>query len=825
MHATERPSYRGTDLDLQRWEPATERTEVRTAARRVRELLADGVQPADIGIVVADRATYRGPLGEVLPAYNIPFTFANKIGIEQTLVGDALLSLLEIADGTDGGLAIQALAGNQLADIAEFGISASTIEQIGAQTDADATEALLTALEDADGDHDETISGITELQETLTAPDTLPALLDAIGGVLETFDMETAVTAYQQADAAPGSHRPAYESSAWNAVTRVIESFERGPAITTADPPGRLRQALLAELVSGPRQRSNYVRVLPLAETAMESFEHLFVLGLTAGYVPTESDTMAFFGAINDADEEFSRAHTGLRARYLFGTLVSGSNQVVLSTPRHTVGGTEHTTAPIVAELERYVSFEDDSDIEVPRVESEDIQRDYAAWASRESFESPAPATEALATAPGLAETTARFAQQGVTASWRRSQGGLTAHEAQLEDVFEAVFSREAVAPFSPSALEDYARCPFLYLTKRVLGFEEEYDDDAEIDRGDRGIYIHDVLATFYRDLRTGADEPVDIDTFDRETLERRLLAAAKTHLAELEPIESLFAKRTIARLLAGLGEPDANPYYSGYIASTGETATERGLFVRFLDEETEAATNRQLQPTHFEAAINLDFDGTELLRDSPVPIPTPDGTVNVHGIADRLDTHPTEDAFSVVDYKTGSVPSKIDVKRGTKLQLPLYGLAFESVLDSTAGTSPEAVAGSYYELSDPSSVDADATFVSSREAQYDGDTPLVAGGGRPLFDTRAEFSRFIRDVTATRLGRIATSIDDGFFEPTLLDENHANCEQCSFKHVCDVRNHHRRETIDTIDDGTHYVSERARDVDLDLGAYSGGDD
>ena len=831
VHATSRPSYQGSEIGLRRWTPATERDEVRTTARRVRELLAKDVDPAEIGIVVTDRTTYRSQLAEVLSAYDIPFTFVNKIGFEQTLVGDLLLSLLNIADETDGGLALGALAGNCLMSLGAFDIDEEAIKRATPKMDDGSIDALQTALENITGDQDVTCEEVGELQRSITTGETLAELLDTIEEILSTANVDQAVETYCQQDSTQSSYRLAFESSAWSAVNRVMDSFRDGPTIHAEAPATRLRQALLAELVGGPQQQPGYVRVLPLTETTMHSFEHLFVLGLTAGYVPTESDRMAYFEAINEADEEFSRAHTGRRSRYLLGTLLSGSTQAVLSSPRHTVDGTEHTTAPILAELERYVDFDSDGEQPAPLVENEDVQRQFASWATRETFEQPEEATTPLADVRGLADDAMQFAESGVTASWRRSQPGVTPHEAQLGNTFEEIFSRSAVEPFSPSALEDYARCPFLYFCKRVLGYEEEYDDDAEITRGDRGTYVHETLARFYRRLRTEVNKPIDITEFDRSTLEDHLLKAALKELEDFEPIGSLFARRTVTRLLAGLGDPDANKYYSRRLATSADQGShggiQRGVFMRFLDEELDVSDNREIQPTYFEAAVNLNYSGTEVLQDDPVTLDTEYGSVDIRGIADRLDTHATDGYFSVVDYKTGRTPSKTDVKLGTKLQLPLYGLVFESVLDETDGVvdSHVTVAGTYYNLSSPSDVDSDDTFISSSESQY-GDAALVAGTGRPVFDSQREFTRFVRNVTASRVGNIAAGIEAGAFEPTLQDESHANCDSCSFNDVCDVRNHHRRETIARVDADEHYISERASNEELDLDAYpAGGDD
>ncbi len=822
-HTEEPPSYRDEDIGVTFTEPATERDEVRATARRIRCLLDDGVDPADIGVVVTDRATYRGILSEVFLTYDIPFTFVNEIGIEQTLVGGAVEALLDLTDEETQTSSLLDLASNQLVTLDAFSIDPDALSDAAAKAPDQTLDRLLETLEK--DDQTETADGIRDLVATVNPSEgELAEFTSRLEDVLERLAVEDAVDTYAPSDEATGSHRPAYEQSAWSAVERVLSSFDTvAPYLTAKQPARRVRRALLAELVSGPRQQQGYVRVYPIAEAEMASFDHLFTLGLTMGYFPSESDTMAFFEAVNNADEEFSREHSGRRARYILGTLLAGSNRVTLSIPKHTVEGSEHVPAPVISELERYVERTDteDGDEELPHVASEDVQQSYRGWAVRESFETPERATEPLTTTDGLTADSRAFAKQGITCSWRRSRPGVTDHEAQLGDIVDTVFPEGRREPYSPSALDDYARCPFVFLMKRVLGYEEDYGDEVGITRADRGTYVHGVLAAFYRRLRTDDDQPVDITTFDRETLESTLLDVALDHLADMGEAETPFERRTIGRLLSGLGDPAQNPYH-GF---GGEEMA--GLFARFLDTEMDRQADVATQPTYFEAAINIDYDDVETLSENPVTIDTPDGPVDVQGIADRIDkTDRTPRQFHVRDYKTGSTPGRSDITGGTKLQLPLYGLAFETALEARTGDSHEAVAGSYYKLKSPDDIDPIAGELTSKDAVSDDSSQLVpplSQAWRLPFDTQAEFSRFIRDVTPTRVGRIGTAIENGAFQPTLLSENLANCENCTFRHSCDVRHHHQRDTIEELDDREHYISERARDEDLDLDAYADG--
>jgi ATP-dependent helicase/nuclease subunit B len=823
-------TYPPSDVGIEWLEPSTEREEVRTTARRVRKLLSgDNVSPADIGIVVTDRSTYRGILSETLTGYEIPFTFTNDIGIEQTLVGDALESLLDLADDDPTGRSLAALCSNVFVSSSELDIEESTIISAREKAATDSLREIIEELEAAEAT--ETVDAIRGLLDAVVpADDSLAEYARALREMLSRLGVEEAVDGYGSPDDPSGSHRPAYEKSAWSSIEDVLSTLETiAPALPDGDQPGRVRRALRAELVSGPDQRDGYVRVLPLAEAEMASFDHLFVLGLTSGYFPSEQDTMAFFGAINDADEEFSRAQTGRRARYILGTLLTGSGNVVLSTPRHTVDGTEHVPAAVVSELRESVrapgGSADPSD-RAPIVSAEDVQREFAMWAGGQQFDSPVRAADGLNGTDALSDDARAFAIQGLHTAWRRSRPELTTHDAQIEEVLDDVFPVWRRGPYSPSALEDYARCPFVFLSKQVLGFEADYGEENDIGRADRGTYVHDVLAEFYRELRADTHVPVDLNRFDEGRLEDALLQAALDRLETLGDEETPFARRTVTRLLAGLGSPVDNPYFG-----THDGDGVRGLFARFLDEELDAHESAQARATYFEAAINLDYEDVELLQDGPVSVDTPHGQVEVHGIADRVDVVDGDSrGIHVRDYKTGSTPSRKDVTLGTKLQLPIYGLVLESVLEAETGISHEMLGGSYYRLKSPDDVGPLTGNVSSREAVDDeAGTPLLPPPSQPWrlpFDSRREFTRLVRDVTPVRLGEIASGIENGAFHPTLLSEDLANCEDCSFRDACDVRHHHQQETIAGLDETRHYVSERALDVELDLDAYASlGDD
>src|SRR5208337_3073240 len=82
---------------------------------------------------------------------------------------------------------------------------------------------------------------------------------------------------------------------------------------------------------------------------------------------------------------------------------------------------------------------------------------------------------------------------------------------------------------------------------------------------------------------------------------------------------------------------------------------------------------------------------------DTPYPmleIGSGDRVVKLRGRIDRIDLleTPSGRLFRVIDYKTGSVPSLAEVKRGEMLQLLLYAMAVEKLILGNDVAGPAGV-------------------------------------------------------------------------------------------------------------------------------------
>ncbi|MCU1345340.1 MAG: hypothetical protein JWL70_1606 [Acidimicrobiia bacterium] len=289
----------------------------------------------------------------------------------------------------------------------------------------------------------------------------------------------------------------------------------------------------------------------------------------------------------------------------------------------------------------------------------------------------------------------------------------------------EAV-GRPIGTPISPTSLERWATCGRRYLFESVLrvGFAEERHDDDVLTPLDRGSLVHRVLELLVSEQLTGAL------TLDLEKVQLRALELLDEHSAKYEA-----AGRT------GRGIP----------WRLGQRALAREL-ARTVTEDAKQRAELGLQAV----AVELRFGGTD---EVPVSLQLANGDrLAFKGIIDRVD-RAGDGSILVTDYKTAVAvsPEQLRLARlaGTKLQLPVYGLAARALY-------PEAP-----------SVRARYWFVSERGAW-------------------AERDIVVDDEVVAELATVASAVVDqiahGVFpgRPGDRDRGHwTNCRYCPYDRVC----------------------------------------
>ena len=225
----------------------------------------------------------------------------------------------------------------------------------------------------------------------------------------------------------------------------------------------------------------------------------------------------------------------------------------------------------------------------------------------------------------------------------------------------------------SPTRLERWADCPHRHLVEDLLRAApvENPEDVLMITALDKGSLVHDALERF---LKTVLDRPP----------------------SERPPAGEPWTPADHA-LLQEIGGAYCDQYEAkGLVGRAIFWARDRRRILADLDATLVAdSAHRRARGTAAHAAeLAFGFVGESL---PAVEVPLPDGrSLRVRGRIDRIDVG-SDGTVHVVDYKTGSARSYETISEddpvvgGTKLQLPLYGLAGRlAVKDPSAAVHAE---------------------------------------------------------------------------------------------------------------------------------------
>ena len=285
----------------------------------------------------------------------------------------------------------------------------------------------------------------------------------------------------------------------------------------------------------------------------------------------------------------------------------------------------------------------------------------------------------------------------------------------------------------SPTALQDWAVCPYRYFLGRVLRVAErdEAEDVLTISPLERGALIHDILDTFFRTVASSETSFDQWSNKHQQTLAS--IADSKMDFAEGRGVtgRDLLWKR------------------------------ERELIQNDLQALLEHDDKRRADHTlvQIESEFTYGLAGTP-----PVSFALSDGRIiHLRGKIDRIDESVDRTRLDVIDYKTGRAdPSQSDldqdpVMRGERLQLPVYAVA---ALQQRAESSLTEVSTSYW-------------FITER-----------GRFAKPQVTWDDKTTQRFRAV----LGCIIDGIDQGLFPARPGDDGYRgpeNCEHCAYDAVC----------------------------------------
>ncbi|MBL7199826.1 MAG: PD-(D/E)XK nuclease family protein [Anaerolineae bacterium] len=392
------------------------------------------------------------------------------------------------------------------------------------------------------------------------------------------------------------------------------------------------------------------IAVVEVAGARGVSFRAVAVLGMAEGEFPATLREDAF---LRDADRQRLREEFGLRlepsvesaeAEFFYEAITRPSERLLLTRPRLADNGALWQASPFWEEVRRLV------DARPVRLSGESVPDPTYASSWPELMES-------LAVHPGF-DTVCEWADQAnpfrrlaldlatrvLLQRQERAPGSV--YDGDLSDVADALacrFGPDHV--WSPSRLESYQTCPFLFFIQHALGLESREEPVEGLASRQLGNIYHRILEEVYQSA--AVRDPADVE---------QLLAALPSVSEQIL---------------------DGAPQQEGF-RETAWWAQTRAEITHNVSRSLQALAGEQgdFVPHQYEAIFGL-------RGAAPLLVSHRDQQFRLRGLIDRIDRKP-DGRLRIIDYKTSS-PSAYtaqQVAQGKKLQLPLYALAARDALE-----------------------------------------------------------------------------------------------------------------------------------------------
>jgi ATP-dependent helicase/DNAse subunit B len=604
------PQRQPIDASLVFLRSAGARGEAEAIAVEVARLLAEGTDPAQIGIVVRDPAR-RGPLlASILESYGVPTALEAEIPVAATSVGGSLAALLEAVLGT-----------GRASDLLRYlrgpsGASPGRVDWFERGLRRNRIQTATAALQLWEEKHGEPPADVVRVREAAGRPGALAAEVAALATA-----MGSRVGAELELRAAGAIATAMAERAELDGLAPLPESI--APALG----------AISVRVWSGPVE--DRVRITDPRRVRAARFDNVFAASLQDGEFPRGAGHLDPFLA------ERQRESLGLQPRhdneaeerYLFhACLALPKRRLFLSYRDSDENGAAEAPSPFLDDVrallepsEREIHGRALADVvyRVADAPSEtELARAIAAWGPRADprrLLAVAGADEATANRVGT-----RLANARATEAATRAPGPLT-NPAVIAALGE-------VTAYGGTTLEGFDVCSYRWFVSHELAPQPL---DPPPDPLVQGGIVHEALYALYKERPGGGalPRPGSLATWiarSRELVEEiattRGLGEHPTERAMLARVEGL-----LARFLAE------------------EAGRETGGFEPWLLEERFSEAEEVEQPA-------LEIDGWRL-----------------HGAIDRVDRAPDGRAL-VLDYKLSSkVSPREKLEEEAKLQLQLY--------------------------------------------------------------------------------------------------------------------------------------------------------
>ncbi|HVH40571.1 MAG TPA: PD-(D/E)XK nuclease family protein [Gemmatimonadaceae bacterium] len=693
------------------WQAPDTAREAELVAVRVRALIDEGAEPARIAVIARQARPAVDTMANALAQIGVPVTARRRDALVETTPARALLAILTAARERWSRHSVAELAEHPLLRKGT-GLDAGIVNTVGYSRAVSSRAGwregfreLLQRCESREREEDEPESRRDTLPPSARVRDALAAW-DAIDSRLGALD-EPRVLADWCAWAhgalqdpgwgiAAALAEPCVDAAVWRSELRardeiaaIIHAWRE--ALGTFGAPAlpmdadrfldRLTLMLSQDVVTPPTTDFGVVVAEALA-AGWRSFDHVFVVGLTAGEFPRRPVP----GQVFDAGEREALIAAGLpldapdawreRERELFRVLAAGARKTLtLSWPAMDAEGREVARSAFVDEAAAELALS----LGLAKDDSEDEALERAGALVR------FPSHEALVHGFPVARDDAAIARAHVAAAREhdRFARALAGTRAAALSPWNGIIGDPALVTWlgsrfdesyewSATQLEQAAKCRWHWFASRLLGLDTLTDADDQLEPTVSGALRHDALDRFFARARAlrGPDIPVQLVNRDLAEWAFDLMREALDAAWEAAEAKGLW-----------LGPPVLHG------VARAEMLRDLEEYLRFEAKYNEDGTNNRTSASKIVrgGAIEGEFKFNDIeLSGAGV-------TFRLRGSIDRIDRGVDEritgaDRYiAAIDYKSSkySTPAAGKAKAwddGIVLQVPLYAAALEKM-------------------------------------------------------------------------------------------------------------------------------------------------
>ena len=299
---------------------------------------------------------------------------------------------------------------------------------------------------------------------------------------------------------------------------------------------------------------------------------------------------------------------------------------------------------------------------------------------------------------------------------------------------------------YSSSKLEDYVKCPFQFLLKRVLNLQPFKEPVEEVESFEIGTLIHSILYEFYSVVKEKNIIVENCTDTQFEELTNLIFEIAERKIKK-ESFSNAYSFFELEKILGINGIKQFSVLY------------------KFLEEERKPKNG--FKPIMFEKKFGKFSDSPKVQISG----------INLQGSIDRIDVNEEEKLFSVIDYKLrGKTITKEDINEGISLQLPLYLFAAKSLLEAEFNQNYEPYSAEIYSLN---------IFRDEFKRKI-----IHNSNSRNLGkDDLVRINNDMIDIFSRTVEKSVEKIKNGEFNlSTLKDRENKVCSYCDFISVCRVQ-------------------------------------